>query len=148
MIAEAEHQVAVENLATLRAEIPKLDEKEALLASRREIYQADTELDRIVSVYKLAFVLLCEVALREFFAGLNISLATFMRQILTLPGKRVVDGYQEFIQLATPPNKETLAALQGACERVNALKLRRNGLVLRMSVGSPGSGQHQRSRPG
>ena len=104
------------------------------------------ELDRIVSVYKLGFVLLCEVALREYFAGPNISLATFMRQILTLPGKRTVEGHQEFIHLATPPNKEILAALERACERVSALKIRRNGLVLRLSVGLPGPVQTDRSR--
>ena len=144
--AEVEHRAAVAKLAALRQEFPKLDEKAKLLDSRKEIFQADTELDRIFSIYKLGFVLLCELALREFFEGLNISLATFMRQILTLPGKRVVDGYQEFIQLAIPPNKEIRAALEAACERVNAQKLRRNGLVLRLSVGPPGRGQHQTSR--
>jgi hypothetical protein len=145
--AEADHQATVEKLAALHAELPKLDEKEALLLSRKEIYRADVELDRIVSVYKLGFVLLCELALREFFAGLNISLATFIRQILTLPGKRVVEGYQEFIQIASPPNQDIRVALEGACERVNALKMRRNGLVLRLSVGTPPEGQHRRSRP-
>ena len=83
--AEATHRAAVAKLAALRAELPKLNEKAALLESRREIFQADVEQDRIFSVYKLAFVLLCELALREFFEGLNISLATFMRQILNLP---------------------------------------------------------------
>lgn len=144
--AEATHRAAVAKLAALRAELPKLDEKAALLASRKEIFQADVELDRIFSVYKLGFVLLCELALREFFDGLNISLATFMRHILDLPGKRVVDGYQELIQFAIPPNKDIRRALEAACERVNALKLRRNDLVLRLSVGPPASGQTGRSR--
>jgi transposase len=144
--AEVDHKLAVEKLAALGLELPRLDEKEALLTSRKEIYRADVELDRIVSVYKLGFVLLCELALREFFAGLNISLANFMRQILTLPAKRVVEGYQEFIQLASPPNTDIRAALEGACARINALKMRRNGLVLRLSVAPSPTGQQRRSR--
>jgi hypothetical protein len=143
--AEA-HQEAAERLADLQAELPKLDEKEAFLTSRKEIFAADTELDRIVSYFKLGFVLLAEHVMREYFPGLNVSLETFVRQILMLPAKRVVDGYQEFIHLATPPNKAILAALEQACERVNVLQVRRNGLVLRLSVGPPGRGQHQRSR--
>ncbi len=145
--ANVEHQAAVAKLAELRAELPKLDAKQALLESRKEIFAADTELDQIAGVFKLGFVLLCKVALREFFAELNISLPTFMRQILTLPGKRVVEGYQEFVHLAPPPNKQTRAALECACERVNALKICRNGLTLRFCVGLPGGGQRQSSRP-
>ncbi len=144
--AQAEHRAAVLKLDDLRAELPKLDAKQALLESRKEIFAADTELDQILGVFKLGFVLLCEVALREFFGELNISLPTFMRQILTLPGKRVVEGFQEFIHLAPPPDKQTRAALERACERVNAKKIRRNGLILRLCVGLPGGGQHQRSR--
>lgn len=140
-VAEAEHRAAVAKLAALRQELPKLDQKAALLASRREIFQADVELDRILSVTKLGFVLLCEMAFREFFEGLNISLATFVRHLLALPGKRVVEGSQEFIQFAIPPNKDIRRALEAACERVNAQKLRRNDLVLRLSVGPPATGQ-------
>ena len=64
-----------------------------------------------------------------------------MVTLLDLPGKRTEEGYQEFIQLAIPPNKDIRAALEAACERVNDRKLRRNGLVLRLSVGPPASGQ-------
>ena len=144
--AWGEHEQAVEKLAGLREELPKLAARAAFLESRKEIFAADTELDRIVSVFKLGFVLLAEVALREFFPESTISLPTFIRQILTLPGKRVVEGHQEFVHLAPPPNKEIRHALEHACERVNALKLRRNNLTLRLCVGLPGPGQHQRSR--
>jgi hypothetical protein len=56
------------------------------------------------------------------------------RQILTLPGTRTVDGHQEFIRFASPPNKQIRPALEAACKRVTDLKLQRDGLVLRLAV--------------
>jgi len=145
--AEAAHLAAKAKLAESEAKLPVIAEREALLETRREIYQADTEMDRIMTVYKLGFVLLCEFVLREYFAGMTISLAGFMRQILNLPGTRTVDGYQEYVRLACPPNKDTRDALADACKRVTDLKLRRNGLVLHMAVeAGPGDPKQRSSR--
>lgn len=141
--AEAAHQAAAAKLAETRASLPKLDARIAELESRREIHRADTELDRIVTVYKLGFVLLCELVLREWFGGTRISLATFMRQVLTLPGTRTVEGFQEHVKLACPPNPEVREMLEAACKHVNGLKLRRNGLVLRLAVEPPPAGRNR-----
>lgn len=139
--AAATHLAAEQKLAELKASLPKLDARIAEHESRREIHRADTELDRIVTVYKLGFVLLCELVLREWFGGTRMSLATFMRQVLTLPGTRTVEGFQEHVRLACPPNPDVREMLEAACKHVNALKLRRNGLILRLAVDSPPAGR-------
>lgn len=144
--AESGLAAAKAKLAALEAEGPKLDARAAELESRRVIYRADVELDQIVSVYKLGFVLLCELVLRELFAGTRMTLATFMRQILHLPAKRYIQGTKDHLQLACPPNAEVREAVEAACERVNAMKLRRNGRVLHLSVEARAPDQKQRSR--
>lgn len=139
------HEAATTKLAELKVALPKLDERMTELESRREIYRADTELDRIVSVYKLGFSLLCEMVLRDYFGGTRMTLATFIRQIFNLPATKTIDGQQEYICLAYPPNAEIRAALEVACARVSDLKLRRNGRILHMSVDARRSDQRQRS---
>ena len=143
--ATAVHETVTAKLAELEAALPKLAKRKSELEDRREIYRADVELDRVVSVYKLGFVLMCEMVLREYFGGMKITLATFMRQILHLPATRTVDGTKEYVRFFCPPNPEIHAALEVACERVSNLKLRRNGRILHMSVDARHSEQKKRS---
>jgi hypothetical protein len=143
--ATATHVAAAAKLDELQAALPKLAARQEELASRKEIYRADVELDQVVSVYKLGFVLLCELVLREYFAGTRMTLATFMRQILLLPATRTIHGYDEHVRLACPPDKEVRKALAIACERVNDLKLRRNGRTLHLAIDDHAAGQRQRS---
>ena len=67
--ANADQAAAAAKLDELHAALPKLAARKEELANRKEIFRADVELDQVVSVYKLGFVLLCELALREYFAG-------------------------------------------------------------------------------
>lgn len=143
--ARTTHGEAVVRLATLRAELPKLAEKEALLASRREIYQADTELDLVMTAFKLGFVLLAEAALRLYFAGQRMSLDGFIRYVLAAPGTRVVGATNVTIRFKPSPNKQVQAALVAACAHVTSLERRRDGKLLRMEVEDP-PGRNQRSR--
>ena len=106
----------------------------ALLEERREIFQADTELDSLMTTLKLFFALLCEYAARTYFPGLRISLHGFMRQILTLPGTRTIEGRAEHIRIKASPNREIMMAVEAACERINAREIVRNGRTVRLSV--------------
>jgi hypothetical protein len=143
--AEGALASAKAELATLQAEGPKLDERAAELESRRDNYRADVERDQTVGVYKLGFALTCKLVLRELFPGTRMTLATFIRQILHQPAERYVQGTKAHYQLACPPKTEVREALEAACERVNAMNLRRNGRALNFSVESRAPDQKQRS---
>lgn len=132
--AQATHQASQEKQADLQAQLPKLDAEIAQLEKRKEIYQADTELDQIMTVFKLGFALLCEAAMRLFFPDLRISLHSFMRQILSLPGTRTMEGLVEHIRIKASPNREIMRAVEAACARANDLHLLRHGRSIRLSV--------------
>ncbi len=140
-IAQADIQVAEQTVAKAQAKLdqmtkrlPEIEAEMAELETRKEIYQADTELDQICTVYKLGFVLILEYVLREWFGGMRISLNGFMRQILSLPGTRTIEGKIEHIRIKASRNREIMLAVEAACERVNELGLVRKGRTVRLSV--------------
>lgn len=141
--AEAQEnlRLAEARVAQLEAEQIALQEKDAELATRvttletrRTIYQADTELDTIMTAFKLGFVLVSEAALRLYFGGKRLSLDAFTRYILSTPGTKVTDKKRVTIRFKPSPNKEIQAALVAACERVNAMNHSRDGKLFRMEV--------------
>lgn len=148
-IQEAETGLAKEQgkLAKMTKRLPEIEAEMAELATRKEIYQADTELDQIYTVYKLGFVLILEFILREWFAGMRISLDGFMRQILSLPGTRTFEGKTEHVRIKASRNQDIMRAVEAACERVNALGLVRNGRIMRLSV-DWGAGAQRRGANG
>ncbi len=121
-------------LAALEAQVPVKEAEIEILESRKEIYQADTELDQIATAFKLGFVMICEHLVRLFFPGLGISLHGLMRQILSLPGRRVIQGAFEHVYIKASPNSAIMRAVEEACERVNALGVVRDGRTVRLSV--------------
>lgn len=136
MIAERQTDLAAIQAKVDQAEtrLPQVVEQIADLEARKEIFVADTELDQIATVFKLCFVLLAEFALSRYFAGLRLSLHGFMRQILSLPGTRTLEGQTEHIRIKASPNREIMAAVETACQRVNALQLTRKNRLLKLSV--------------
>jgi len=147
-VAEAEKRVAKEEakLQQDKKRLPGLDAEIQDLESRKEIYQADTEMDRIATAFKLGFVLICEYLLREYFGGMRIALPGLMRQILSLPGTRTIEGNVEHIRLRASPNTEIMAAVEAACERVNAREIVRNGRIVRISVDWPPKARNRGER--
>lgn len=134
--AEATLQTTQEKLDDLQAKLPKLGVEMAQLETRKQIYQADTELDQIMTVFKLGFALLCEAAMRLFFPDLRYSLHGLMRQILSLPGTKTIEGKIEHIRIHASPNREVMRAVEAACARANDLQLRRQGRIIHLSVDS------------
>jgi len=135
-IQEAEKGVAKAQakLDQMNKRLPEIEAEIAELATRKEIYQADTELDQICTVYKLGFVLILEFVLRTWFAGMRISLDRFMRQILSLPGTRTIEGKIEHVRIKASRDRDVMLAVEEACERVNRLGVVRNGRTVRLSV--------------
>lgn len=135
-VKDAEQAVALQQakLEKLQRVIPELTKEIATLESRREIFQADTELDSIMTTFKLFFVLICEFVVREYFDETRLSLHGFMRQILSLPGTRTIEGKVEHIRIKASPNKEIMQAVELACKQITARGCMRNGRTVRLSV--------------
>lgn len=121
-------------LAKLAERMPAIEGEIAKNESRKEIYEADTELQGVVTASKLGFVQLCQVALLLFFAGMRISLNRFTREVLQLPGTRILDDTTEMIRIKASRNRRTMEAVDAACQRVNALGVVRNGRIVQFSV--------------
>lgn len=140
------HGAAVAKLSALRDKLPELVEKEAVLTARKTIYQADTELDLVMTTFKLGFTLLAEAALRRYFGGNRMSLDGFIRYVLAAPGTKVEDAKTVTIRFKPSPNKQVQAALVAACSHVTSLERRRGGKVLRLEVAEPPDGRKKRSK--
>jgi transposase len=123
-----------DKLVNLAEKVPAIDGEIAKNESRKEIYEADTELQGIVTASKLGFVQLCQVTLLLFFAGMRISVERFIREVLQLPGTRTFDGMIEMISIKASRNLRTMEAVDTACQRVNALGVVRDGRVVQFSV--------------
>lgn len=121
-------------LAKLTEKLPAIDGDIAKNESRKEIYEADTELQGIVTACKLGFLQLCQVTILLFFAGMRISVDRFIREVLQLPGTRTLDGMVEMIRIKASRNLRTMEAVDAACQRVNALGVVRNGRIIQFSV--------------
>jgi hypothetical protein len=65
---------------------------------------------------------------------MRISIDRFIREILQLPGTRVLDGAIEMIRIKASRNPDIMEAVDAACQRVNALGVVSNGRIVQFSV--------------
>jgi hypothetical protein len=89
------------------------------------IFTVDTELDEIMTSYKLTFMNLCTRLIRHHM-GERMELDTLIRSVLTLPGERVMTRSTETIRIYRQPrDPRAMAAVERACASLNALGLTR-----------------------
>jgi len=132
--AAAKVQEQSARLAKLTDKLPAIDAEITKQESRKEIYEPDTELQGIVTASKLGFVQLCQVTMLLFFAGIRISVSRFIREVLQLPGTRILDDTTEMICISASRNHKIMEAVEAACQRANALGVVRNGRIVQFSV--------------
>jgi len=123
-----------QSLAALQERKKHLADRIETLERRREIYTVDTELDEIMTAYKLTFLNLATWVMRAYF-GTSMQLDTLIRAILTLPGERVLTPTEETVRIYHQPRDPgSMKLVERACTRVNELALRRGKRILRMEV--------------
>jgi len=137
-------QEAQDKVATIESQISRKTEEREVLNTRREIYQTDVELDQILSVLKVGFLLILQDLIHRFFESMRIDLITFAHQILLLPGERIRTRETETIRFrAHRRNREMMSALEKACDLFNALRHRHDGRLVRFEVfWPPGTRDH------
>src|SRR5436305_2013120 len=124
--AAAQHKASLAKIEKLEATLNEKTNLSETLGSRREIHQTDVELDQTLSVLKLGCAMLVQFLLHRFFGGLAIEFNTFIHEILSLPGARVITPATETIQFrGNRRSPSIMKRLEEACLWFNALEHRR-----------------------
>ena len=115
------------SLARWRAERDKL-------LGRTEIFTIDTELDEVLTAFKLTFLNLCR-HLQRHYLDTKMETETLIAHVLTLPGQRVLTRSTETIQIwRQSRERRHMEAVQRACERLTAKGLVRDKRRVRFEV--------------
>lgn len=118
----------------LEASIGRADKERAHLESRVRIFTVDTELDQIMTAYKLTFMNVCRVLMREVL-GEEMELETLIRGVLTLPGERVTTPKTETVRIFRQErDPRSMAAVERGCAYLNAKGLVRGRRTLRFEL--------------
>ncbi len=133
-IAKAEHDATLASATVVakRAEIERL-------ASRRQIFTVDVELDEIMTAYKLTFMNLSSVLINDHL-GVQLELETLIDAVLSLPGERATTATTETIRIYRQERDPVIMnAVERACASLNSRRLHRGDRVLRFElVPNPG----------
>lgn len=133
--AKSQHEQARTKVEKLAATLIEKKAISQMLESRREIYQTDVELDQIISVLKVGFLLILQWLLHMFFGSMKIDLLTFANQILLMPGVRLRTETTETVRFtAHRRNPEMMQAIDKACRLFNALRHHHNGRLVRFEL--------------
>ncbi|MDI7268667.1 MAG: hypothetical protein QME96_11800 [Myxococcota bacterium] len=145
---ESWREEAQGRLDTLRAGVDKLFKRQSALkdslkrwraerdklADRTEIFTVDTELDEILTAFKLTFLNLCRY-LQRHYLDTKMETETLIAHVLTRPGQRVVTRTTETIQIwRQTRERRHMDAVEHACERLTAKGLLRDKRKLRFEV--------------
>jgi len=104
----------------------RADHETEQLSRRRRVFTMDTELDQVMTAFKLTFMNLCGLLQSEYLSGSRMELDTLIRGVLTLPGERVRTHNTETIRLwRHPRDRKVMELVEAACKRLTHKKLRR-----------------------
>lgn len=121
-------------IGRLSERIQRLAEQRASLQRQTEIFTVDTELDELMTGYKLTFINLCGYLMREYLDH-RMELDTLIASVLTLPGERVRTATTETIRLYRHErDAQAMNAVERACRLLNAKALVRGDRTLRFEL--------------
>ena len=114
-----------EQQAALELRLTRQKAEQATLQERTEIFTVDTELDEIMTAFKLTFMNLAVRLIREHLRD-PMELDTLIRSILRLPGElRRREGSDTICIYRQPRDSRAMEAVGRACESLTALQLQR-----------------------
>ena len=123
---------------TIVAKLEKITEETKKLGSKKLIRQLDVALDTVLTAMKLTTCFLISFVLREYFASMPMTTATFLARVLSTRGRREVGAGEELIVFyENPRDPEVSQVLIEACAHLNKRGLQREGRRLRYEVEAP-----------
>lgn len=144
--ARRESATIQQKIADAKRTVAECDTKQAQLTDerlrldrRREIFTVDVELDEVLTAFKITFMNLCCVLMKDYL-GIWMELETLIDAVLTLPGERVVTPTTETVRIFRPSrDARTMKAVERACVAMTERGLLRNSRALRFElVARPG----------
>jgi hypothetical protein len=112
----------------------KTAERDRLLA-QQEVFTIDTELDEVMTAFKLTFMNLCRVFVSRCLKDEPVELNTLIQAVLTLPGQRITTPAIETVRIWRQPRERRFMPLvEHAIEVVNGWRLRRGKRLLRFEL--------------
>ena len=109
---------------------------QATLASRRQIFQHDVELDALFALLKFGLVLIVTFVLKTYLGDARMDVVTFLERVATLPARLRRTPELEMVTFDyNARDPDVMALLATHCAALNARRLRtRDGLILRFAV--------------
>ena len=112
--------------STAESTIERVRAEADKLSRRRQIYTVDTELDEIMTAFKLTFVNLC-MHLMKRYLGAQMELDTLIQAVLTLPGERTVTRSTETVRIYRHDrDRKVMPLVETACRLLTEKRLMRN----------------------
>jgi hypothetical protein len=136
----AARALEVNQAATAKLEQRLGDRGERLrhLDNKRTIRQLDVAQDQILTAAKLTALQLIAFVLRVYLLAIPMTPETFLSRVFCLRGRKEIEPEVERIVFyQNPRDPEVTAALEDACRRLSARKLRRQGRLLLYCVEEP-----------
>lgn len=136
----AARALEVNQAATAKLEQRLGDRGERLrhLDNKRTIRQLDVAQDQILTAAKLTALQLIAFVLRVYLLAIPMTPEIFLSRVFCLRGRKEIEPEVERIVFyQNPRDPEVTAALEDACRRLSARKLRRQGRLLLYCVEEP-----------
>ena len=90
-----------------------------------KVYRIDTELDQLMTCFKLSFANLCSLLLTECMNETRHEMLTLFQSIFQLRGRSVLTQTEKLIELQrNPKDRKTMEAVRGCMKRLNELDIR------------------------
>ena len=99
--------------------------EEGRIRFKDKVYRIDTELDQIMTCFKLSFANLCSVLLTECMNHEKYELLTLFESIFQLDGNAIVTDEAKIIKLErNPKESKVMKKVDGCIKKLNAMKIR------------------------
>lgn len=118
----------------------ELATRKSHIAAHQKIFTVDTELDEIMTAFKLTFMCLCTQLMKRYL-GVHLEMDTLIRGVLTLPGERIIANGVETIRIFRQSReRDLMPKVEEACRLLTARRLRRDKRLLKFEVVDGGGG--------
>lgn len=99
--------------------------EEGRIRFKDKVYRIDTELDQIMTCFKLSFANLCSFLLTECMNHEKYELLTLFESIFQLRGNAIITDEQKIIKLErNPKDSKVMKKVDGCIKKLNAMKIR------------------------
>ena len=133
---------AATRLLQIQAAILQKTTERDRLQEHREIFTIDTELDEIMTAFKITFMNLCRAFVSLCLNDERVELHTLIQAVLTLPGQRLTSPAVETIRIwRQPRDRRFMPLVEHAIGVINGWRLHRGKRLLRFELADKPGGK-------